>query len=212
MKKITLLSVTFLLIVFVAKSQTNIQTHYEVAKSRQYPLLTIENFTRDNIGHTYFFMDMIFQKKSPTTAYFEIAREFNLETPYSIHIEYNGGLKYDTVSYRINNSYLLGVTYLYENKKFNITLTPMFKYIVGNYDPYGFQVTSVWNWNICDKFKFNGFVDFWQDNGTGVILHTEPALWYNFNKTFSIGSEIEICYKTYNKTIIYPTIALKYTL
>lgn len=102
MNKKALLSIVLLLIVFVTKSQTNIQTHYEVAESRNYPLLTIENFTIDNIGSTYFFTDMIFQKESPTEAYFEIVREFNLGKSYSAHIEYNGGLgiEYDTVGYQ----------------------------------------------------------------------------------------------------------------
>lgn len=190
-----------LLFVFVARSQTNIQAHYEVVKSRRYPLLTIENFTIDNIGSTYFFVDMVFKKDSLTETYFEIVREFNLGKSYFAHIEYNSVYK--------NNSYLLGITYLYEVEKFNITLTPMLKYIVGNY--YGFQVTSIWNWNILDKLSFNGFIDIWQQNKVGIILITEPVIWYNFNKTFSIGCEVEIS-NTLNTNKICPSIALKYTL
>ena len=58
MNKKALLSIVLLLIVFVTKSQTNIQTHYEFGSNkniRNYSLLTIENFTIDNIGSTYFF-------------------------------------------------------------------------------------------------------------------------------------------------------------
>jgi hypothetical protein len=58
------------------------------------------------------------------------------------------------------------------------------------------QLTGVWGLNFFDrKLTFSGFIDFWRgekanSHGCLVIL-SEPQLWYNFTKHFSIGTEWE---------------------
>lgn len=221
MNKKALLSIVLLLIVFVTKSQTNIQTHYEFGSNkniRNYSLLTIENLSIDKYGSTYFFVDMnttnISNFKSENT-YFEFSRDFSIGNNYFTHLEYNGGHGY--INDSISSAFLLGFTYLYENtvKNFSLSLTPMYKcnFELQN-NKHAFQVTIVWNWIISQKLSFNGFVDLWQYSDF-VILLTEPIIWYNINDKLSIGSEVEISHNYIPFTVgmvICPTIALKYTL
>lgn len=42
----------------VAKAGFNIQLHYDLGKDREYVTTTIENFTPDKYGSTFFFVDM----------------------------------------------------------------------------------------------------------------------------------------------------------
>ncbi|MBN1252986.1 MAG: DUF5020 family protein [Bacteroidales bacterium] len=73
------------------------------------------------------------------------------------------------------------------------------------------------------KLTFKGFLDLWtQDysmNGTAdgkkFVLLTEPQLWLNINKRFSIGGEVEISNNFIFGTDaidVYPTVALKWNM
>ena len=85
------------------------------------------------------------------------------------------------------------------------------------------QLTGVWGLNFLDnKLSFAGFIDFWRGekaNGHGcLVVLTEPQLWYNFTKHFSVGTEWEISDNfvynadpTSDKTFfINPTLAVKW--
>lgn len=68
---------------------------------------TIENFSADKWGSTYFFVDGNFSENSMHSVYGEFARELRFwKAPIAIHLEYNGGLSGKTGSY--NDAYLLG--------------------------------------------------------------------------------------------------------
>lgn len=221
MKKIYLILSLLFTIVYV-NAQTNVQLHYDFGKDRSLTS-TVENFTIDTYGSTYLFVDMYYNIDAPTMTYFEFVRELQFwKAPLSLHIEYNGGLNYISsnpdMQFSITNAYLIGGTYTYANDNFNITTSVMYKYIKNNPNPNNFQLTSVWNWNINDKFAFNGFVDFWKENklsyfGTNYVFITEPVLWYNINKSLSVGSEVEISSNIdFVGMKVFPTLAIKYTL
>ena len=79
-----------------------------------------------------------------------------------------------------------------------------------------FQLTGVWYLNFLKgKMSFNGFADFWKEetaNGDFIFL-TEPQLWFNATKKFSVGGEVEISsnFAGMDGLKAMPTVAAKYT-
>lgn len=80
-----------------------------------------------------------------------------------------------------------------------------------------------------NKVTFSGFADFWREDNvfqigettsgdpifetTKFVFLTEPQLWYNFNKNFAAGGEVEIAsnFAGHKGFKVCPTVALKYT-
>ena len=84
------------------------------------------------------------------------------------------------------------------------------------------QLTIVWfHMFFNGKLTFQGFADFWsQDlNNNGIkygVFLSEPQLWYNINKSISVGSEVEFS-KNFvptdnGKFMVRPTIAVKWNI
>ena len=213
------------LFIFVAIQVQNLQLHYDFGKDRGYLTSTLEMFRPDKLGSTFFFVDMNYDvngQKGVNLAYWEIAREFNIsKTPLAAHIEYNGGL----FSYKVSdNTYgvpfhdagLLGIDYIYNNSDFSrgFTLQLLYKYIRDVHDV-SFQITGVWYMHMLNnKLTFSGFADFWKEKtleGNYIFL-TEPQLWYNFNKTLSVGSEVEMSvnFAGHKGFKVCPTAAVKW--
>ena len=135
MKRIFIL--LFLLTSFIGLNAQNIQLHYDLGsalynndlKDRPVVTTTVEMFKPDSWGSTYFFVDMDYTSKGIASAYWEIARELKFwQPPFSIHVEYNGGLN-NMASFQ--NAYLGGLTYTYNNSSFTkgFSLSAMYKYI-----------------------------------------------------------------------------------
>jgi len=198
----------------------NLQLHYDFGEGRGYLTTTLEKFSPDKYGSTFFFVDFNYSKSGPTEAYWEIARELkNWDAPFSVHVEYNGGLN-RVIPLAINNAYLLGGTYSWNAADFSkgFSLSAMYKNIQGNTSPHNFQLTGVWYLNMLKgKVSFSGFADFWKEEntflGTSFVFLSEPQLWYNFNKSFSAGGEVEVGYnfagvKGFNAC---PTLAAKWS-
>jgi hypothetical protein len=222
---------TFLMVLAVVSTltyaQTNLQLHYDLGQGRNYFTSTIERFKPDANGSTFFFVDMNYNASGPTEAYFEIARELKFwDGPFSAHIEYNGGLHVEqlvntqtTIAFQINNAYLLGATYSMNSQDFSkgLSLSAMYKNIQGNSSPHNFQLTAVWYMNLLKgKVSFTGFADFWKEKTgtTDYIFLSEPQLWYNLNKTLSVGGEVELGYNFAGVKgfMAYPTLAVKCNL
>lgn len=231
MRRLFLFLVVCLMAVFVHAQ--NIQLHYDFGSAlynsldtRPKVTTTVEMFKPDRWGSTYFFIDMDYTKNGVAGAYWEIFRELKFwEPPFSVHVEYNGGLNY------INNAYLLGATYTWNNATFTkgFTFTPMYKYIQKNPSPNSFQLTASWYLHFCQgKCTFSGFADFWREEHTDAegnrhdyVFLTEPQFWVNLNKfkgipkdfNLSLGTEWEI---TSNFALMegwhwLPTLAMKWT-
>ena len=213
-----------------AKAALNLQLHYDLGKDRKYLTSTIENFTPDKYGSTFFFVDMDYNVndvKGVSTAYMEIARGLKFwEAPFEAHIEYNGGMgQYFTPNgngaFTINDAWLVGGTYNWHSSDFSkiVSVSAMYKNI-RDIDDKSFQITGVWDLTYFNgKFTFRGFADFWKEEkqwsateSSKFIFLTEPQFWFNFNKQVAIGSEVEIGYNfgALEGFNAFPTIAAKY--
>lgn len=235
MKKLVL--VLFVSLLTLGTFAQNLQTHYDMGKDRGYITTTVEMFRPDKTGNTFFFIDMDYGsngvKNSPSLAYFEIARAFNLgKSPFAFHVEYNGGLFRPTPVYgsSISNAWLTGFDYAINAKDFSkgITFQALYKNIANTTDakPNNFQFTVVWYLDFAKgKLRFDGFADFWREGhfvssdgfktvqAKKFIFLTEPQLWYNCTKKFAVGSEVEISsnFAGHDGFMVNPTAALKYT-
>lgn len=232
MRRITPLFL-LLLIATVALQAQNIQLHYDFGRSlydkemtvRPHFTTTVEKFQPDNWGSTFFFVDMDYNSNGVEQAYWEISRELKFwNAPFSIHLEYNGGL---AKQYSINNAYLAGLTYSYNNANFSrgFSLSAMYKYIQKNDSPNNFQLTGTWYMNMCNNlYTFSGFADYWREKtwfGSTMTFMTEPQFWVNLNRVkgvnekfnLSVGTELEITNNFYQgRAFVTPTVALKWTL
>ncbi len=224
----------------VSLSAQNLQVHYDFGKDRNYVTTTFEMFKLDDWGNTFMFVDFDYnmgKEKHPSLAYMEIARCFTLgKTPLSAQIEYNGGFlvggkNAGSPAFPINNSYLAGLDYGWHSEDFTklLNFKVLYKYIAGK-NQASFQLTGVWTLNFFqNKLTFGGFADFWREdntnftNGRGEVLAvpkdtkfvfiSEPQLWYNFTKNFSLGSEIEVStnFGTVAGLKVCPTLGAKWT-
>lgn len=237
MKKLVLILLVCLM--GVGAYAQNVQTHYDLGKGREYLTTTVEMFRPDKYGSTFFFIDMDYGVggiDGVSLAYWEIARAITIgKTPFAAHVEYNGGFGQFKATpfngaYQINDAYLGGLEYSLNAKDFSrgLTIQTLFKSIRGKNDA-SFQLTAVWYANFFkNKVTFNGFADFWKEDNAFVVGGTpanpvlestefvflsEPQLWYNCCKNFSVGSELELSTNfAGNKGFMAnPTIAMKYT-
>lgn len=235
MKKLVLILLVCLL--GVSSFGQDIQTHYDMGKDRKFLTTTVEMFKPDKHGSTFFFIDMnygVAGVEGVSLAYWEIARAITLfKSPFALHLEYNGGFGQwkPGFAYQINDAYLGGFEYSLNAKDFSkgITLQAMYKNIrskINGKNQNSFQMTAVWYMNMFkNKLTFDGFADFWKEDNvfgfgpdaqtTKFVFLSEPQLWYNFNKNFAVGSEVEFGYNfTGNPKKgfrVNPTAALKYT-
>lgn len=190
----------------------NVQLMYDFGSDRLHLTSTVEVFKPDKWGNTFFFVDMEFNGKNhqPSTAYMEIARCLKLwDAPFSVHIEYNGGLiNADPFGYPIHNAYLAGVDYGWNSEDFSkfLNFKVLYKSIQDK-NANSFQLTGVWDLNfLSNKLTLSGFADFWKEDNlnstdsnnnaivptfTKFVFMTEPQFWYNATENLSIGGEIE---------------------
>ncbi len=233
MKKVLLL--LMVIVGAMVLQAQNIQLHYDMGKDRGYLTSTIEMFKPDKTGNTFFFVDMDYgvgNVEGVSLAYFEIARCFKLgKSPFSWHGEYNGGLLQDNAknAYTIDDAWLTGLDYSWNSKDFSkgFSLKALYKNINNTVDgkPNSFQLTAVWHVNFAkNKLSFTGFADFWKEKTnyfvnapigteTDFIFLSEPQIWYNFNKNFAAGSEVEVAsnFALHQGMKLCPTAAIKYT-
>lgn len=229
----TILAVAALFGTVAPAMAQNIQLHhdfgrslYETDLSRPRLTTTVEMFRPDGWGNTFFFVDMDYRKDGVVSAYWEIAREFNIgKSPFAVHVEFDGGLN-NRMTFK--NAYLAGVTYAWNASNYSagFTITPMYKYIAKNVKRNNFQLTGTWykHFGRNGMFTFTGFADLWLDNDHAHdwVFLAEPQLWVNLNKikgvssdfNLSIGTEHEVSNNFvygYNKLRWNPTLALKWT-
>lgn len=220
-------------------AQLNIQLHYDFGNAiygseldnRPSWTATVENFTADNWGSTYFFVDANFDANTMQGVYAEISRELKFwKAPIAAHIEYNGGL---TNQFSYNDAYLIGPAYNWASKDFSKTfsLQLMYKYLakqtIGT--KHSWQVTTVWGINFAKGLcTFSGYADLWHDNSVNgsLVFSSEPQFWFNLAPLkkvsdkcqLSVGAEVELCNNLIwptdgknNRFYAIPTLAAKWT-
>ena len=234
MKK--LMTIALMAVAALSANAQNIQLHYDFGRNiytgeeagRSKVTVTLEQFKADQWGSWYYFVDLDLSSHFTESAYTEISREFNLskDLPIAAHVEYDGGL---SKSGSFQQAGLIGAAYNGHNADFSKTWSVqlLYKQFFKSYDNThsyaSAQLTGVWGLNFLDnKLSFAGFIDFWRGekaNGHGcLVVLTEPQLWYNFTKHFSVGTEWEISDNfvynadpTSDKTFfINPTLAVKW--
>ena len=206
----------------------NLQLHYNLDEDGAYFTSTVEMFRPDKWGSTFFFIDMDYNVagiKGISLAYWEIARAIKPgDFPFAFHVEYNGGLgqyEADNIAkaFTIEDAWLCGIEHSWNAADYSrgLTLQGLYKYIRGKHDA-SFQLTAVWYWDLFNnRLSFTGFADWWREDfiiegeKTKFVFLAEPQIWYNFNKNFAIGSEIELSSNVYNSDILHvmPTIGAK---
>ena len=234
MKK--LMTIALMAVAALSANAQNIQLHYDFGRNiytgeeagRSKVTVTLEQLKADQWGSWYYFVDLDLSSHFTESAYTEISREFNLskDLPIAAHVEYDGGL---SKSGSFQQAGLIGAAYNGHNADFSKTWSVqlLYKQFFKSYDNThsyaSAQLTGVWGLNYLDnKLSFAGFIDFWRGekaNGHGcLVVLTEPQLWYNFTKHFSVGTEWEISDNfvynadpTSDKTFfINPTLAVKW--
>jgi hypothetical protein len=240
MKKSIAATAMLFIIPLVANAQLNLQLHHDLGSqlysndipTRPKTTLTVENFTADKWGSTYFFIDCDISNSEMKGAYGEFSRELKLwKAPVAIHLEYDGGLKN---SGSFQGAYLFGAAYNWNSKDFRrgFSFQAMYKRYAkgGGRDAFdSWQTTAVWHLIFAhDLVTLSGFADLWHDNNVAgnLIFMSEPQIWFNLaplkcvddDFKLSIGSEVELSNKfvwdqngNNNKFYALPTLALKWT-
>ncbi|WP_066631535.1 DUF5020 family protein [Labilibacter marinus] len=217
----------------IAKAQ-NLQVHYDFGKERKMVTTTLEMFKPDKYGSTFFFADMDYGSEGSgvdgiNLSYWEIARSFKWNETQKLEprVEYNGGFfrfaddsYFADASFAINDAWLIGAQYTWNNQDFSKVFTLQANYKTIRDKDAGFQITGVWGLHFFDrKLSFMGFADFWKEENifmnetTDFVFLTEPQLWYNINKTFSVGGEVEISsnFGGNKGSMVNPTLGAKWT-
>lgn len=218
------LLLTACLMTTAASAQLNVQLHYDLGhdlygaelSSRPRVTATVENFTPDRWGSTYFFIDADFGSHVVKSAYGEISRELRFwKAPIAAHIEYNGGLQ--RAAYGYDDAYLVGPAWNWASKDFSKTVSVqlLYKYLAHRQNHGGtshsVQLTGVWGLQFAKGLcTFSGFCDLWYDKGVDgrIVLTGEPQFWVNLwrlprisdDAKWSIGTEVEV-----SKNLVWPT-------
>jgi hypothetical protein len=216
-KKIKVRSIALLIFAFIfarGYAQQNIQI---MQSFEGYPVITLEHFSQDKYGTTYFFTDFELNelKGSPSLSLTKIMRTFTIKNQWSAHIEYNGGLFLSPAfSAPISNAYLIGVDYFIHSKDFSKTLNlkANYKYI-SIPSEFTFQFSGIWNVHLLDnKLSLLGFAHYWRESGSN-IFYAEPQIWHNLTKAISLGGEVKTSFNFNTEGFkATPLIGIKFTL
>ena len=238
MKRI-FLAIALTLATIQINAQLNVQIHHDFGNNiygselsnRPRWTATIENFTADKWGSTYFFVDGNFADNTMTSVYAELSRELRFwDAPIAIHVEYNGGLAGATGCY--DDAYLAGAAWNWANADFSKTFSvqALYKYLANHpINKHSWQLTTVWGIHFGQGlYTFSGYADLWHDNSVNgaLVLSSEPQFWVNLWALdsvddackLSVGAEVEICNNLVwptdgknNRFYAIPTLAAKWT-
>lgn len=242
MKKVLLIIYVLLFVPMAALCQLNVQLHYDFGNdfygsqlsNRPRVTATVENFTPDRWGSTYFFIDADFGDKFVKSGYGEISRELRFwKAPIAIHVEYNGGLQRAAFGY--DDAYLLGAAWNWASADFSKTFSLQLMYKCLSHPSnhggncHSFQLTEVWGVQLAKGLcTFSGYCDLWFDKGVNgcLVLSAEPQFWVNMwhlprihdEAKWSIGTELELSNNLVwpatgknNRFYAIPTLAMKWT-
>ena len=211
----------FTIFITATLSAQNFQLHRDF--ERDHFTTTFELFKPDKFGNTFTFVDFDYDAKSGISqGYYEIARVLKTsKMPVGLHVEYNGGLGTFEANgvqggYTINDAWIFGLNYAKGNAVWGFSTYAGYK-AFKNSGKANYQVTGTWYLNLFkDKLTFDGFADLWSEKGLSgsTVFLAEPQLWYNLNKSFSLGGEVELSNNFAGATGFYvrPTLGIKWNI
>lgn len=217
----------------------NLQVLYDFGKtkdgttlvSHQYITSTLEFFKPDSNGNTFVFVDMNYDMANGgvNTVYWEISRDLRFwKFPLELHLEFTGGNFVDgATNYGgyIGRSWIVGINHPFSIGKSSFSGALLYRSFKDAISPDA-QFTGVWFIPLFNyKVTMSGFIDIWTTdnfilNGQGapdgktLRVLTQPQFWYNIDKHFSVGSEIDISrhFITFDGDFDFmPTVAAKWT-
>jgi Domain of unknown function (DUF5020) len=199
----------------------NLQIHYQLRGDKQYISTTLEQFTGDKLGLTYWFISADYTdlngenniiNGNATSIYGEFYRFFNIPKTGGLmagvqyadgFMIYNPGVvpmevppnTYYGITY--SRYWMAGLAYNVPIGKMHI-LTSIWGKVKQGYQ-FDWQFTLAWGHNFWnERLTFNGFFDLWGEKKAGstdpykLVLLTEPQLYYNFNPHLAMGVKTQI--------------------
>ena len=206
--------------------------------AKNFPTLYFEYFKTQDSGHAFikpgsflFKMqaDLLGEKNNIGKFYMQVSQTFRFWTPkIYLHLSYSGGLgvtEPKQYSFYITNTYSAGVAYPLQWKGTWLSTVLDYKYISYEKPSYDLLYTLYW-WKgfLNYKMEFAGDFSIWTENknhgdpdtmnisGKRFSFFAEPQIWLNLNKSFSMGSKINLYYRVLtneNLFQVYPTAAIK---
>jgi len=161
--------------------------------------------------------------------YIQVSQSFRCwKPPVFLSLQYSGGLgvtEPKEYSYYINNAFSLGLSYPFQWKGAWLSAVLNYKYIPypkPTHDP--LFTLYWWSGYFHYKLEFSGDFSIWTENkdhgdaytagqrGKRFFFFAEPQLWYNINKTFSLGTKINAYYHINtpdDRLQVYPTAGVR---
>ena len=162
-------------------------------------------------------------------AYIQVSQSIRCwKPPVFLSLQYSGGLgitEPKQYSYYINNTFSIGLAYPFQWKGAWLSAVLNYKYILyakPTHDP--LFTLYWWSGYFHYKVEFAGDFSVWTENkdhgdvytaghrGKRFFFFAEPQLWYNIDKTFSLGTRIDMYYHINtpdDRFQVYPTAAVR---
>ena len=222
------------LLIAVSLCAQNLQVHYEFLPERQYVVSTLEQFTGDEAGLTYWFISTQydhsenddFRDNSAVGVYGEFYRFFSIDALKGMMpaLQYNDGLGVVYLDGGLIAGFPYGRTLLagiaYNIKIFGVDVLSSLWWRKKQGYCHSWQFTAAWGHSFAKgKLTFNGFFDLWGERPLDVsdhfvVLLTEPQLYYNLNAHISIGTKLQLSRNfemtQQDKLLAAPTAALRW--
>jgi hypothetical protein len=176
--------------------------------------------------------DFVGDKTTIGKYYMQVSQEFRFWQPkIFISLQYSGGLGVTNpaqYSYYIANTYSAGISYPFKWGDAYLSSVLDLKYVPYAKPSTDFLYTfyffkGLWHYHA----EFSGDFSIWTENknhgdaatenlyGKRFSFFAEPQFWYNLNKTFAVGTKVNMYYHvliTGNILQVYPTAALRVKL
>lgn len=211
MKKLCIL-MFMCLMATMAKAQVwgNAQAMYDFG--HKYATITGEIGHDHKSGYGFGFVDLDLGRKADNGMYFEYGYNFKLKNNFYAHIEYDGGLLFNS-GLTYSHAALLGAAYQKIINKtyleFHLKYRMDINYLAGN-TGHGLQATAVWNRKFLkEHLYFGGYVDVAYNASVNHLTYsTEIQLLYCFKR---LGAGVEVELENYsNKFKASPKLMVKY--
>jgi Domain of unknown function (DUF5020) len=205
---------------------------------KNFPTLYFEYFKSQDSGKSFikpgsFLLkmqaDFLGEKTNLGKFYMQVSQSFRFWKPkIFLSLQYSGGLGITEprqYSYYIINTFSAGLAYPFKWGNAYLSSVVDYKYIPYEKPTHDILYTLYW-WKGCWNYKaeFSGDFSIWTENknhgddytknmtGKRFSFFAEPQFWYNINKTFSIGTKLNMTYHvltTENLFQLYPTAAIR---